>query len=531
MVHLLGFSIMSAADTNLSPGAMDRSPVLEVEQVRKSFGGVHALSGVSLSVGPGEIHALVGENGAGKSTLIKILTGAISRDSGTILLHGKSYQPGSPAHAKAAGIQCVYQELNMFPDISVAENVSIEHFPRNRLGLVNFTAMRTRAQDALAAVGLQDIDPDMPVRMLGIAQKQLIEIARALSARSRVLILDEPTATLTDREVQRLAEILTKLRAEGLSILFVSHHLEEVFRLCDRVTVFRNGQTVASEPISSLTPELVVRHMVGRTLAPSMAAAPAPVASRTEILSVKDLRTSANPGHQGVSFTLHSGEILGLAGLVGSGRTEILRAIFGVDRNNGGTVQIGGAPAQIRGPADAIRHGLAFVTEDRKNEGLILPMAIAANLGLLNVAITARLGLLNRNVEVGQAEDARQNLKIKLGSLADAVSSLSGGNQQKVVLGKWLTVRPRILLLDEPTRGVDVGAKAEIYSILRRLADEGTSILLVSSELPELMTLSDRIMVLSNHQIAGQLERGAFSEEALLRFAYGQDEKREAEQA
>ncbi|MGL5009549.1 MAG: sugar ABC transporter ATP-binding protein, partial [Paracoccaceae bacterium] len=364
----------------LQPQTQSDSPghtqVLNVTDLRKSFGGIRALGGVSLNVESSKIHALVGENGAGKSTLIKILTGAITRDSGTILLHGKPYLPSGPAQAKAAGVQCVYQELNMFPDLSIAENVSIERFPRKHFGLVDFAAMRAQAIDALRAVGLEGMDPDTPVRKLGIAQKQLTEIARALSSKSKILILDEPTATLTDREVQKLAEILARLRAQGLSILFVSHHLEEVFRICDHVTVFRNGQTVASEAIANVTPELVVRHMVGRALHPAMAASRPKAPRNTEVLAVADLQTTAHAKPNGISFSLKEGEVLGLAGLVGAGRTEVLRAIFGADRRRGGTIRIDGADVQIDSPADAIRQGLAFVTEDRKGEGLILPMSI-----------------------------------------------------------------------------------------------------------------------------------------------------------
>lgn len=516
---------MSLLQSKTQPGSSGHAPVLSVTDLRKSYGGIRALGGVSLTVEAGKIHALVGENGAGKSTLIKILTGAITRDSGTILLNGKPYLPSNPAQAKAAGVQCVYQELNMFPDLSIAENVTIERFPRRPLGMVNFAAMRAQAMRALSAVGLDDMDPDQPVRKLGIAHKQLIEIARALSTKSDILILDEPTATLTDREVQKLAEILLRLRSQGLSILFVSHHLEEVFRICDQVTVFRNGETVASERVSDVTPELVVRHMVGRTLH-AATVAPRPKAPyKAEVLAVADLKTTAHAKPTGVSFSLKEGEVLGLAGLVGAGRTEVLRAIFGADRRRGGTIRIDGAEVRIDSPADAIRLGLAFVTEDRKGEGLILPMAIKENLGLVDFISASRFGLLNKPAEASQADTAREKLGIKLGRTSDAVSSLSGGNQQKVVLGKWLTTRPRILLLDEPTRGVDVGAKAEIYEILKGLAAEGTSILVVSSELPELMTLCDRIMVLSNHQLSGELNRDAFSEEALLKLAYGQNQE------
>lgn len=499
-------------------------PLLDVSELRKSFGGVHALAGVSFQLDPGEVHALVGENGAGKSTLIKVLSGVHKFDGGEIRIDGAPYQPLNPHAAKVAGIQVVHQEFNLLGDLSVAENISIEALPRTRLGLLDRAEMKRRARAALDAIGLQDVDISAPVRTLGIAHRQLIEIARALQSDSRILILDEPTATLTERETKRLFEIVASIKAKGVTIVFVSHHLNEVFAICDRVTVFRSGKTIVTETIPETTPADVVRHMVGRTLAEEISHEVKHDVSRDGVLAVRNLRTLQNPSEDGVSFELYRGEILGIAGLVGAGRSEVLRAIFGADARLGGIIECDGAPIQINGPRDAISAGIGFVTEDRKDEGLILDMSIAANTTLVDLRSVSRRGLLNfaREREVATRGGAR--LKLKYGKLSDPTSSLSGGNQQKVVLAKWLASNPSILLLDEPTRGVDVGAKAEIYGILKGLARQGMSMIVVSSELPELITLTDRVLVMAGHRIQGALERADYSEERILKLAYGQHE-------
>jgi len=502
------------------PGAA--AELLNVTGLKKHFGGVKALDGVDLAVDSGSVHALVGENGAGKSTLIKVLTGVHRPSAGDITFAGRPFAVASPNDAKALGIQVVHQEFNLLGDLSVAENIAIEALPRSRFGLLDRKQMYSRAEQALDAIGLDGVDVRAPVNSLGIAHQQLVEIARALQSKSRMLILDEPTATLTERETQRLFDIVRKVQAEGVTLLFVSHHLNEVFEICDTVTVFRNGRTVATDVIADLTPRDVVRHMVGRDVEEVSSArdlTAAPVA-----LSVRDLQTSRNPHPQGVSFDLRKGEILGIAGLVGAGRTEILRALFGIDPKRAGAVELDGQALSISTPRDAIRAGMGFVTEDRKDEGLILSMSISSNVSLVNLREISRGGRLRHAAEDRQARARGGALNLKYGKTADAASSLSGGNQQKVVLAKWLANAPQFLLLDEPTRGVDVGAKFEIYTILQDLAAQGVSMLVVSSELPELMSLCDRIMVLHDHQVTGELSRANFAEEAILRLAYGQEE-------
>ncbi|WP_375230142.1 sugar ABC transporter ATP-binding protein [Roseobacter sp. S98] len=508
-----------------------KSPLLTVRDLRKSFGGIHALDGVSFDLVAGEIHALVGENGAGKSTLIKVLSGVHMFDAGQIGLDGKVYQPTSPHAAKLAGIQVVHQEFNLLNDLSVAENISIEALPRTRLGLLDRKEMNRRARRALDAIGLSDVDVTAPVRNLGIAHRQLIEIARALQSESRILILDEPTATLTERETDRLFEIVHGIRAKGVTVVFVSHHLDEVFGICDRVTVFRNGHTITTEAIADVTPQDVVRYMVGRTLDDQENGASGPDTEAALALSVRNLVTPANNTAESISFDLRKGEILGIAGLVGAGRTEVLRAIFGADRKVSGTILKGSKPVDISGPRDAIAAGIGFVTEDRKDEGLILEMSIAANTSLVDLNSVSRKGLLDFAAERNLATHGGARLRLKYGKLADAVSSLSGGNQQKVVLAKWLAGRPDVLLLDEPTRGVDVGAKAEIYSILRELAEQGMSMIVVSSELPELITLTDRMLVMAGHRIQGTLNSADYSQERILQLAYGQDASTERKSA
>mgnify|MGYP000037903190 FL=1 len=513
---------MAAAPLAAAPDAAPDRSFLSVEGLRKYFGGVKALDGVSFSLEEGEVHALVGENGAGKSTLIKILSGVFPYDAGEIELAGEAYRPSSPHHAKDHGVQVVHQEFNLLDHLTIAENISIEHLPRTRFGLLDRKEMNRRARQALDAIGLGDIDVTAPVRSLGIAHRQLVEIARALQSKSRILILDEPTATLTERETKRLFDIVTGIRADGVTVVFVSHHLDEVFAICDRVTVFRNGKTIATDLISETTPEGVVQRMVGRKLAAVLDDPESEHSFGGSALRTENLVTTANTGEKGISLDLRYGEIVGIAGLVGAGRTEILRGIFGIDPVRSGKVYRDGAEVRFRGPRDAIASGIGFVTEDRKDEGLILGMPIAANVSLANIGAVSRSGLLQLVAETRLAREAGAKLKLKYGRTSDAASSLSGGNQQKVVLAKWLARNPKVLLLDEPTRGVDVGAKAEIYAILKDLAREGVALLVVSSEMPELMTLADRILVLAEHEIQGELKRPDFSEENILKLAYGQ---------
>ncbi|MEE4015640.1 sugar ABC transporter ATP-binding protein [Roseibium sp. FZY0029] len=513
---------MAAASLAAAPAAAPDRAFLTVEGLKKHFGGVKALDGVSFSLDEGEVHALVGENGAGKSTLIKILSGVFPYDAGQIVLAGEAYRPLSPHDAKDHGVQVVHQEFNLLEHLTIAENISIEQLPKNSFGLLDRKEMNRRARKALDAIGLTDVDVTAPVRSLGIAHRQLVEIARALQSKSRILILDEPTATLTERETKRLFDIVAGIKADGVTVVFVSHHLDEVFAICDRVTVFRNGKTIATDLISETTPEGVVQRMVGRKLAAEQHEHPEGHVVGASALRLENLVTSANPGNSGISLDLRYGEIVGISGLVGAGRTEILRGIFGIDPPRSGKIFRDGTEVRFKGPRDAIAAGIGFVTEDRKDEGLILGMPIAANISLANMGAVSRSGLLKLAEETRQAVASAARLTLKYGRTSDPASSLSGGNQQKVVLAKWLARNPKVLLLDEPTRGVDVGAKAEIYAILKDLAREGVALLVVSSEMPELMTLADRILVLAEHEIQGEVKRPDFSEENILKLAYGQ---------
>ncbi|MGL4405155.1 MAG: sugar ABC transporter ATP-binding protein [Notoacmeibacter sp.] len=494
--------------------------LLSLKNVSKRFGGVLALSSVNLSINAGEVHGLIGENGAGKSTLIRILCGIYTPDAGEISLAGKPFRPQTPKDAKTSGLQVVHQEFNLLPFLSVAENVFIEHLPRNKLGFVNRADMNNRARQALDTIGLTDIDVRWPVERLGIAQRQLIEIARALMTDSRVLILDEPTATLTARETDRLFAIINELRQRGVSIVFVSHHLDEVFKICDRVTVLRNGSDVFTHEIAKTSQKEVVGAMVGKELLQEMDSKQRTLRSSEKVLSLVNFRTQVSPHLDGISLNLHKGEILGIAGLVGAGRTELMRAIFAADKRQSGQLFKHGKPLQIDSPKDAIAAGIGFVTEDRKDEGLILSMPISTNVSLASLSSVSTSGWLNTNKENTITKALGAQLKLKYGGPSKNVSTLSGGNQQKVVLAKWLARKPEVLLLDEPTRGVDVGAKAEIYALIRAMSENGLALLVVSSELPELMTLCDRIIVMSQHRIAGELQRAEFSQEKILTYAY-----------
>ncbi|WP_227003290.1 sugar ABC transporter ATP-binding protein [Kozakia baliensis] len=496
-------------------------PLLQLEGITKQFPGVLALDHVDLDFRCGEMHALAGENGAGKSTIIRILAGIYAPDSGRMLFDGAPYAPQTPRDAIDVGIRVVHQEFNLLPALSIGENILFEYLPRHRLGMVNRRRLREEAAALMARVGLQHLSPDMPVERLGVAEMQLVEIARALSTKGRILILDEPTATLTPREADVLFEQIDALKALGMTIIFVSHHLDEIFAHCDRVSVLRNGRHVITENTADTDAATLVRHMIGRQLAAQEPVAP--MQPGREALRVEHLRPRGSANPEGVGFTLHYGEILGLGGLVGAGRTEILRAIFGADPIEGGEIFLDGKKIAIRSPRDAVKNGICLLTENRKEEGLILPMAARVNVTLARLNNVARGGILHREAERQASAEMAKSLAIRLSGPEQPVVQLSGGNQQKVVLAKWLFGgQARILMLDEPTRGIDVGAKAEIYALLGELARQGCAILVVSSEIPELMRLCDRIKVLSRGVIAGTLEREEFNEEAILSLAYSQ---------
>jgi ribose transport system ATP-binding protein len=501
--------------------------ILELRGIVKRFPGVTALDGVDLSITDGEIHALVGQNGAGKSALIKILCGVHPADEGKMFFRGASYQPHTPLDALRVGIRVVYQEFSQLPYLSVAENLLFEKLP-SRFGiLLDRGALKRRAAELLKNVGL-DIEPGARVERLGIAQRQLLEIAKALSSTGRLLVLDEPTATLTPREVARLFEIVRAARASGVTVIYVSHHLQEIFDLCDRVTVLRNGRWIGTFSVTSTDASELVRLMVGQRLEATTreigAAAKASIHvtadSRAPALRIEKLRVRQSSRE--LSFSLNFGEIVGIAGLVGSGRTEVLRAIFGADRRESGEIYLSGCRAEFRKPMDAVRNRVCLLTENRKDEGLVLGMSVRVNLTLTDLARISRAGVLRMQTERAAAQRWTRELEIRLRSTEQTTRELSGGNQQKVIIAKWLFRNASVLMLDEPTRGIDVGAKAEIYTLLRRLSSEGKALLVVSSELPELMILCDRILVLSRGRLVGEISRDEFDEERILSLAYSQ---------
>ncbi len=491
------------------------TPLLTAEGLTKRYPGVVALDSVDLDIRPAEVHVLVGENGAGKSTLVRCLAGIEQPDAGTMTLGGQPHAPADAAGALRAGIQVVHQELALLPELSVAENIFLQRLPRRR-GLVDRRALQDGARDLLQRVGL-DISPRTPVQRLGIAQMQLVEIAKALWTDCRLLVMDEPTATLTPREVETLFGILRQLTASGVAVLYISHHLDEIFEIGDRVTVLRNGQRVVTrEPAGMGVPDLV-RLMVGRDLAHEYP----PVTSREygpELLRVTDLRVG--PAAPPVSLSLRAGEILGIAGLVGSGRTELLRAVFGADSPAGGTVAVRGRDVRIRHPRDAVRHGMSFLTEDRKSQGLVLDLPIAANVSLASIGKVSRAGLLRRAAERATATELGRRLRLRSRGVGQAPRALSGGNQQKVVLARWLAADTDLLFVDEPTRGIDVGARYEIHELLIKLAEAGKGLLVVSSDLPELLGICDRLIVVSRGAVAGTVERADFAAEHVLNLAY-----------
>jgi ribose transport system ATP-binding protein len=487
---------------------------LEVVDAVKEFPGVRALDRAQLRLRAGEVHALVGENGAGKSSLIKALAGVHQLDTGQMTLEGVEYRPTSPHEALASGVRVVHQELSTLSELTVAENLFFEHLPRRR-GLVDYRRLNARAEQVLATVGL-DVSPRRRIGTLSIAQTQLVEIGRAVSADARVIIFDEPTASLTAPERDRLFEIIAQLRGRGTSVLYISHHLEEIFDICETATVLRNGRTIATRPVAELTSGALVTLMVGRELAGDYPF-PTQVSVGKPSLQVQDL---AVPGGGTVSFTAHAGEILGVAGLIGAGRTETMRAVFGADRHRSGQVLVDGRPVRIRRPRDAVRAGISLATEDRKNQGLILPMGVDVNISIAALKRVTRLGFLRRSSERQQTRQVAERMRVKTPSLGTPVRNLSGGNQQKVVLARWLFRDTLVLIVDEPTRGIDVGARYEVYELLAELAGRGVAIVMVSSDLKELIGMCHRILVFSRGTIAGDLRRDDFDEERILGLAY-----------
>jgi ABC-type sugar transport system ATPase subunit len=498
------------------------TPLLVAEDVHKRFGGVHALRGARLDVRSHEIHALVGENGAGKSTLINILAGAVRRDAGRVTLDGRDVDFASPAESQAAGIAVIHQELATLPSLSVSENVWMGRMPAKR-GWLDRRTMDARTRALLDLVGL-DVDPRVLVRDLSLSQQQLVEIAKALGAGARLVIMDEPTASLTEHEAARLHALTRRLREQGTAVLFVSHRLAEVFAIADRITVFRDGSHVATVSTDATSRGQVVEFMVGRAMSLETVATPVSDAAPA-ILEVRELSRRVpigrGPSLHHISLTVRRGEIVGLAGLVGAGRSELARAIFGEDPFDSGDVLIEGRRVRFDSPAEALHAGVAMVPEDRKGLALFLGAPVRSNISMAVLPRLRRRGVISRRAERSLAREYVGRLRVTTPDIETPVRALSGGNQQKTVLARWLATKPRLLILDEPTHGVDVGAKAEIHDLIRDLASEGIAILLISSELPEVLALSSRIVVMREGRVVATLAHAEATERIVMLHATG----------
>jgi rhamnose transport system ATP-binding protein len=493
------------------------SALLEARGIQKSYGGVRALKGVSLELHAGEVHALVGENGAGKSTLIKILTGAVQPDAGEVRLRGEPIVDNHPAKSRALGISVIYQQPALFPDLSVAENIALARDSTHLWRKVDWKSRRTRAAELLERVGAR-IQPDALAGMLSMPEQQLVEIAKALDANASVVIMDEPTASLGDHDAENLFRIVTDLRASGTAVVYISHRFEELFRLADRVTVLRDGNSIATRDMQGITAGELIRMMVGREL--DTVFPKHDVALGETALEVRNL-SCGSLGVKRVSLSVRAGEILGLAGLVGSGRTQFAEALFGLAPIDGGEIFVNDSPVRIESPADAVRLGLAYVPEDRRRHGVILELPIALNTTLASLDRVSANGLLRFRAERTVAEEFKERLGVKAPSAQTLTKNLSGGNQQKVALARWLMTEPKILILDEPTQGIDVGAKAEIYRLIGDLARRGLAILMISSEMPEILGMSDRVAVMVKGEIAAILDRKDANAHTVLELALG----------
>lgn len=488
-----------------------------MEAISKSFPGVKALQDVSFDVVPGEVHAIMGENGAGKSTLMKILAGAYKADTGRILMNGHPIEARTPQQAMELGIQIIYQELNLVPHLSVAENIFLGRMtPGAFPGSVSHRKMREQAQKILADLGL-DVDVSKPVNQLSIAQQQLVEIAKATSRKALVIAMDEPSATLTEHEQESLWRLVKRLRDSGIGIIYISHRMDEVFMLADRVTVLRDGKTIKTHYMSETTPEHLIGEMVGRSLESNFPKVVAPVGK--SVLTIKGLNRKGVL--RDINLTVNAGEVVALAGLVGAGRTEIARCIFGADPYDSGEFTLDGKPYTPKSPYKATHAGIGFVTEDRKGQGLILPMSVRENTTLASLDLVSSIGKISFKKERDAASKYVASLRTRTPSVEQRVGNLSGGNQQKVVLAKWLFRNTKLLILDEPTRGIDVGAKVEIYQLINELAAQGIAILMISSELPEVLGMADRIIVINQGRVAGELNRDEATQEKVGALAVG----------
>jgi len=498
---------------------MEQQPVLLMKNISKSFPGVKALNSVDFELRKGEVHGLLGENGAGKSTLIKILTGAYQKDEGQIILNGKEVNITNPRDAINLGIAAIYQELNLQPFLSVAENIFLGReikSTNNIISLINWKKTKEEAKRILKELG-QDIDPSYPVNRLGIGQQQMVEIAKILSTNANIIILDEPTACLSSKETEELFKVILELKKKGISIIYISHRLEEIFTICDRVTVMRDGNKIITLDTKNTNKDELIKYMVGRTLEqqyPKIKTIRGREALRVENLTRKGV-------FENISFTAYCGEILGISGLVGAGRTEIVRAIFGADPVDYGKIYVFGEECNIKSPIDAMNKGIALITEDRKNQGLILIDNILNNITLSSLVDFKRKILLDYKEMTDKSVELIKKLNIKTPTVKKVVRELSGGNQQKVVIAKWLCKKAKIFIFDEPTRGIDVGAKVEVYNIMNELVKEGACVIMISSELPEIMGMSDRIIVVHEGKITGEFLREEANQEIIMKAATG----------
>lgn len=499
------------------------SSILKMQGISKAFSGVTVLNHVQIELHRGEVHALMGENGAGKSTLMKIMAGVYRPDAGTIVYRNRNILWNNPMEARENGISVIHQEISLSPNLTIGENILMgTKFPKNKLGMVKWDEVHKRAKQILMSIG-SDLDTRMSVSSLSVAQQQMVEVARALSVKSEILIMDEPTAALTDKEINKLFEIIKDLKQHGVAIVYISHRMDEIFQISDRITVMRDGQWITSCPIQETNPELLVKTMVGRELTDLFQKPVSTVVripNKQPVLEIRGLSDHKNVKE--VSLKVHSGEIVGLAGLVGAGRTELVRAIFGLSPGRTGEIWLDGKQAHIQSPIDAIRHGIAHVPESRKEQGLFLHMSVKENIMMAEMDKLRKASVLNWNQINIESDNYMKELNIKVASKEQRVSSLSGGNQQKVLLARWLSIHPKVLLLDEPTRGVDIGAKTEIHKIICKLAKNGLAVLMISSELPEVLGVCDRIMVMHEGKIKADLSREEATQEKIMYYATGE---------
>jgi inositol transport system ATP-binding protein len=495
--------------------------LIEMKAIHKSFYGNEVLHGVDFSLEAGTVHALMGENGAGKSTLMKVLAGVHSATSGKVLMNGIERNIENPTVARELGIAMIHQELSTEVEMSVAENIYLGREP-GKFGLVDYKQLYKQTQELLDSLGIK-LNPKLKMKKLRVADQQMVEIAKAISQNAKVVIMDEPTSSITNKEVDRLFNMIRQLKENHVGIIYISHKMDEIFQIADVITVLRDGNYIGTYSSSEISENELIRKMVGRDLGEQFPKVSVPIGD--EVLSVKHLTLKGQ--YEDISFNLHQGEILGLVGLVGAGRTETMHSLFGITHPDSGEIYLNGEKVEIKSPKDAINHGLAYVTEDRKGEGLFLPMSVEKNITITSLQRFTKNGFLQKQVERSVVDDQIKNLSIKVAKPSQSVKSLSGGNQQKVVLAKWMISNPKILIFDEPTRGIDVGAKAEIYKIMCEYVKKGNAIIMVSSEMPEAMGMSDRIIVLSNHRVSGEICRSEFSEETLatLQFRYMQSNK------